>query len=79
VYVDEAVLAFGTEALLGAGRYGQIELGPDTGNSITYCAGSSPGSGTWKQGDMCFNSNASSGQPMGWMYDGSTWKAMPNL
>ena len=42
-----------------------------------------PTTGTWAQGDVVFNSNATSGQPAGWMCTvaGSpgTWKAMANL
>jgi hypothetical protein len=35
------------------------------------------GGGT--QGDIVFNKNAAVGQPMGWVYDGTQWRDLPNI
>lgn len=42
-----------------------------------------PGSGTWRRGDICFRTNATAGEPLGWICvtagTSGTWKAMANL
>jgi hypothetical protein len=76
VFLDEAKLGFGSWGLAGGGRYQQLELG---GHSLLFGT-TAPTTGTWKQGDIVFNSEATPGSALGWrvVRGGSpgTWEPM---
>lgn len=48
-------------------------------DSVDYSAGSAPVRNGYFRGEKVWNESAATGQPMGWMWDGSAWKAMANL
>ena len=79
-YFDEAVLSFGTEALLGAGRFTQLQLGSGP-NIIAGTA--APTTGTWAVGDICFRLSPVANETPGWVCTTAgtpgTWKAMASL
>lgn len=79
LYVDEFSLACGSRALVNPSKFGSFELGQKTFLTAT----AAPATGTWKQGDCVFRSDATSGGPAGWMCTVAgtpgTWKAMANL
>ncbi|GJQ44053.1 MAG: hypothetical protein JETCAE03_35510 [Ignavibacteriaceae bacterium] len=62
-YIDNANLSIGTETILNSDRTGSLEL---NNNSITY-ASSAPTTGTWKQGDIVFNSGVDDEGYAGWV------------
>jgi hypothetical protein len=54
------------------------------GDITITSAPAAPTTGTWKKGDVCFNSSPSSGHPAGWSCTvsgttGGTWQAWANL
>lgn len=86
VWFDEAWLSFGNESITNPARYGSIELGQGGtnhgGNTITYDS-AAPATGTWKQGDIVFNTGAAASGTVGWVCTtaGSpgTWKTFGTI
>lgn len=78
--IDMLSLIFGDEGVPMHDSYQQIERG---GNTIVYGVTAAPASGTWKRGDQAWRSDASSGNPPGWVCTAAgspgTWTAMANL
>jgi hypothetical protein len=84
----DGVYAIPTEdADRGVAGYVRVQTGllvGAPGSAITQDRGTAaPASGTWKRGDIRFNSQPSAGGPAGWMCvtagTPGTWKAMANL
>ena len=79
--MDDCVLAMGMETAAGTGSLGSLELRNSTtavtGNTITYAA-AAPATGTWKVGDIVFNSGVAAGGTVGWVCTTAgtpgTWK-----
>lgn len=61
-YIDEAKVGFGTIATAAGGRFKQLELS----SRSLLMATAAPTTGTWKKGDLVFNSNPSAGSALGW-------------
>ncbi|OQY76149.1 MAG: hypothetical protein B6D44_00150 [Ignavibacteriales bacterium UTCHB2] len=61
-YIDNINLSIGTDAIINSNKFGSIELNEKT---ITY-ASSVPTTGTWKLGDIVYNSNVEKGGYLGW-------------
>ncbi len=79
LYFDEARLAFGDVSLPGTGQFQDVFIAQKQVTART----AAPTTGTWKLGDIVFNSTPTAGGPMGWMCVAAgspgTWKAMPSL
>lgn len=79
IYLDDCCASVGQKTLINPTKFGSMELSGKT----VLSAAAAPTTGTWKVGDMVFDSVPVSGQQMGWMCTvaGSpgTWKAMANL
>lgn len=63
--IDAANLSQGTTAQPDTGNFQMIQLG---GRTLAVAnASPSSGNGTWKVGDIVFNSEPSAGEPLGWI------------
>jgi hypothetical protein len=74
----------GTQGQFVSNLYSVFEdKGIYVNTKVVTTASAAPTTGTWAQGDVVFKSNATSGQPAGWMCTVAgtpgTWKAMANL
>jgi hypothetical protein len=67
-YLDEASLGFGVEATANLGKFASLEIGKfgDGQRTITTYK-SIPPNGTWKQGDIVFNSEPEANGYVGWI------------
>jgi hypothetical protein len=79
VDIDECCLSVGDVGQLNPGRFVQVELN----NSSFTSLAAFPTTGTWKLGDVCFNSVPTSGGTPGWVCvtagSPGAWMAMANL
>jgi hypothetical protein len=86
VWFDEVWLSFGKEAIVNPSRFGSIELGQGGtnygGNTVTY-GSAAPTDGTWKQGDIVFNTGAAASGTVGWVCTSAggpgTWKTFGTI
>ena len=53
--------------------YNKVTSYEKNGDNVIIETSSTPILGTWKKGDKVINTNITSGQPIGWVYDGTTW------
>lgn len=63
MYVDDVALSIGTGTILNSEKQGSVTL---NGRTITY-ASVAPTTGTWKQGDIVFNSATDDEGYVGWV------------
>jgi hypothetical protein len=79
VSIDECALAFGVEAEPSGAKFGSLELGGRT----EVLASAAPTGGTWKVGDIVWNSAPTAGGTVGWVCTtaGSpgTWKTFGTI
>jgi hypothetical protein len=80
-FVDCSHNAFNTNLLVACNKGGFYNFG-DTGNRVAYL-GDVPTTGTWRRGDIVYDTDPSASAPPGWVCvlggTPGTWKAMANL
>jgi hypothetical protein len=80
-FVDCSHNAFNTNLLVVCNKGGFFNFG-DTGNRVAYL-GDVPTTGTWRRGDIVYDTDPSASAPPGWVCvlggTPGTWKAMANL
>jgi hypothetical protein len=80
-FVDCSHNAFNTNGLAASNKGGFFNFG-DAGNRVAYL-GDVPTTGTWRRGDIVWDTDPSASAPPGWVCVSAgtpgTWKAMANL
>jgi hypothetical protein len=74
LFIDEFCVAAGTKALINPGKFGSFELNQKTHTSDS----AAPTTGTWKLGDIVYNTSPASAGYVGWVCTAAgtpgTWK-----
>jgi hypothetical protein len=79
-YFDDIQVSIGKLGVPNIGKFGSMEIG--VGHTVAFDT-AAPSTGTWKKGDVVFNSNVAAGGTPGWSCTAAgspgTWKAWANV